>query len=76
MTEDQFLSRCHPHILGEDGKMDLAKCEDLARDMAELRGMGVILTLVGNYTVGQYRYTNLKDALAQVRQARSENTRA
>ncbi|MFN2100925.1 hypothetical protein [Altererythrobacter sp. MF3-039] len=73
MTQDQFLARCHPHSLGEDGKMDLAKCEDLARDMSELRSMGVVLTLVGNYSVGQYRYSNLKDALAQARLERSEN---
>lgn len=71
MADDQFLPRCHPHILGEDGQMDLAKCEDLARDMAELRGMGVTLTLVGSYGVGQYRYSNLKDALAQARLERS-----
>jgi hypothetical protein len=51
--------------------MDLAKCEDLANDMAELRGLGVILTLVGNYAVGPYRYTNLKDALAQARLERT-----
>ena len=76
MAQDQFLGRCHPHILGEDGKMDLTKCEDLARDMAELRGMGVILTLVGQYSVGRYRYSNLKDALAQARLERSENTPA
>jgi hypothetical protein len=51
--------------------MDLAKCEALAGDMAELRGLGVVLTLVGNYAVGPYRYTNLKDALAQARLERS-----
>ena len=74
MTEDTFLARCHPHVLGEDGKMDLARCEALARDMAELRGMGIVLTLVGNYAVGPYRYSNLKDALAQARLAQSEGT--
>lgn len=74
MTEDTFLARCHPHVLGEEGKMDLAKCEDLARDMAELRGMGIILTMVGNYTVGPYRYSNLKEALAQARLERSNST--
>lgn len=74
MTVDAFLARCHPHVLGEDGKMDLAKCDDLARDMADLRGMGIILTMVGNYAVGPHRYSNLKDALAQARLKRSERT--
>jgi hypothetical protein len=72
MTQDTFLARCHPHVLGEDGKMDLARCEALAGDMAELRERGIILTLVGNYAVGPYRYSSLKDALAQARLATSE----
>lgn len=70
MTQDTFFARCHPHVLGEEGEMDLAKCEALAQDMAELRNLGIILTLVGSYSVGPYRYTNLKDALAQARSAR------
>ena len=72
MTEDTFLARCHPHVLGIDGKMDLGNCEALASDMSELRDLGVVLTLVGNYVVGPYRYTNLKDALAQARLVRSD----
>jgi hypothetical protein len=54
-------------MLGEDGSVDLARCEALAADMEELRGMGIVLTLVGSYTVGAYHYTNLSDALAQSR---------
>lgn len=67
MKQDTFLPRCHPHMLGEDGSVDLTKCEALAADMADLREMGIILTLVGSYTVGAYHYTNLSDALAQSR---------
>jgi hypothetical protein len=54
-------------MLGEDGGVDLAKCDALAADMADLRAMGIILRLVGSYTVGAYHYTNLSDALAQAR---------
>ncbi len=67
MTPDKFLPRCHPHMLGEQGSVDVYQCEALAQDMTELREMGIILTLVGSYTVGPYRYTNLVDALSQVR---------
>lgn len=67
MTQDTFLPRCHPHMLGENGRVELAECEALAADMAELRELGVILTLVGSYSVGAYRYSNLADALAQAR---------
>ena len=67
MTRDNFLARCHPHILGADGSVDLAQCEALAADMTELREMGIILTLVGSYAVGAYRYSSLGDALAQAR---------
>ncbi|MEE4210972.1 MAG: hypothetical protein V2I43_17115 [Parvularcula sp.] len=67
MEQDTFLPRCHPHMLGEDGGVDLAKCDALAADMADLRAMGIILRLVGSYTVGAYHYTNLSDALAQAR---------
>ncbi|MBE5074034.1 hypothetical protein IM511_06920 [Erythrobacteraceae bacterium E2-1 Yellow Sea] len=67
MTQDTFLPRCHPHMIGEEGRVDLGQCEALAADMAELREMGVILTLVGSYSVGPYRYSNLADALAQAR---------
>lgn len=76
MDQDAFLARCHPHVLGEHGKMDLSKCQDLARDMTELRGLGIILTLVGSYAVGPYRYSNLKDALAQARHLRSKSVSA
>ncbi len=72
MISDNFLPRCHPHMLGEDGGVDVSQCEALAKDMAELRGMGIILTLVGSYRVGAYRYTNLGDALAQARNQRSQ----
>ncbi|NVE95391.1 hypothetical protein [Altererythrobacter lutimaris] len=71
MSQDNFLPRCHPHMLGEEGKVDLEKCEALSADMAELREMGVILTLVASYKVGTNRYTNLGDALAQARIQRS-----
>lgn len=67
MTQDTFLPRCHPHMLGENGRVELAECEALAADMAELRELGVILTLVASYSVGAYRYSNLGDALAQAR---------
>ncbi|WP_298301297.1 hypothetical protein [uncultured Erythrobacter sp.] len=67
MTPDKFLPRCHPHMLGENGSVDISQCEALAQDMTELRKMGIILTLVGSYAVGAYRYTNLSDALAQAR---------
>lgn len=67
MSQDSFLPRCHPHMLGEGGRVDLAQCEALAEDMADLRQMGIILTLVGAYEVGAYRYNNLADALAQAR---------
>ncbi|MFL0355723.1 hypothetical protein ACI5KX_04525 [Erythrobacter sp. GH1-10] len=70
MANDTFLPRCHPHMLGEEGQIDLARCEALAADMKELRELGIVLTLVGNYTVGAYRYTNLGDALAQARSHR------
>ncbi|MBV7266425.1 hypothetical protein [Erythrobacter ani] len=70
MIPDNFLPRCHPHMLGEGGGVDISQCEALAKDMAELRGMGVILTLVGSYQVGAYRYTNLGDALAHARHQR------
>lgn len=72
MTQENFLPRCHPHMLGEDGQVELAQCEALAADMADLREMGIILTLVGNYAVGPYRYSNLGDALAQARKAQSD----
>lgn len=67
MMPDKFLPRCHPHMLGEQGSVDVSQCEALTQDMAELREMGIILTLIGSYTVGAYRYTNLGDALAQAR---------
>ena len=35
--------------------------------MCELRELGIVLTLVGSYSVGAYRYSNLADAPAQVR---------
>jgi hypothetical protein len=57
-------------MLGEDGRVELGECEALAADMADLRKMGVILTLVGSYAVGTYRYSNLRDALAQARTQR------
>lgn len=71
MTTDTFLARCHPHVLGEGGQIDPGQCQALANDMAELKAMGVILTLVGSYAVGPYRYTNLKDALEQSRRTRA-----
>ncbi|WP_432200219.1 hypothetical protein ACRAQ7_11345 [Erythrobacter sp. W53] len=67
MIPDKFLPRCHPHMLCEDGGIDTSQCEALMQDMAELREMGIILTLVGSYAVGTYLYTNLSDALAQAR---------
>ncbi|WP_299193711.1 hypothetical protein [uncultured Erythrobacter sp.] len=70
MTPDKFLPRCHPHMLSEEGSVDAAQCEALAQDMAELREMGIILTLVANYKVGAYRYTSLPDALAEARRRR------
>lgn len=72
MTQDNFLPRCHPHMLGEDGNVDLAQCEALSADMTELREMGIILTLIGSYKVGAFRYTNLRDALAQARVQRGQ----
>lgn len=75
MTQDTFLPRCHSHMLGEGGRVDLAQCDALAADMADLRELGIILTLVANYTVGAYRYTNLGDALAQARNQRSGTTK-
>lgn len=72
MTPDKFLPRCHPHMLGEGGGVDVSQCEALAQDMAELRGLGIILTLVGSYQVGDYRYTNLADALAHARNQRGQ----
>ena len=42
-------------------------CKALAADMCELRELGIVLTLVGSYSVGADRYSNLADALAQVR---------
>ncbi len=71
MNPDKFLPRCHPHMLGETGGVDTSQCEALAQDMAELRGMGVILTLIGSYQVGAYRYTSLGDALAEARKQRA-----
>ena len=76
MAEENFLTRCHPHMLGEDGNIDLAKCEALSLDMADLRALDVSLTLVGVYSVGPYRYNNLKDALAQARLDKSLNAAA
>lgn len=67
MSQDTFLPRCHSHMLGEDGRVDLVRCNELAADMAQLRELGIILTLVGSYAVGAYRYSNLSDALAQAR---------
>lgn len=72
MKKDNFLPRCHSHMLGEDGRVDMDQCEALAADMKDLREMGIILTLVGCYRVGNYRYTNLSDALAQARIQREE----
>lgn len=72
MNPDTFLPRCHPHMICEDGGVDIGQCEALASDMAELREMGIVLTLVANYSVGDYRYTNLSDALAQARIARTQ----
>ena len=69
MAQDAFLTGCHPHIVGENGQIDLGQCQALADEMAELREMGVILTLVGSYSVGRYRYSNLRDAMAQARLA-------
>lgn len=71
MMKDSFLARCHPHVLGEDGHVDLGQCEALQSDMEELRELGVILTLVGSYAVGAYRYTNLGDALVQAKKHRN-----
>ena len=71
MPQDAFLPRCHPHMRGEDGYVDLARCEELAADMADLKELGIILTLVGSYAVGTNRYSNLSDALAQARANRS-----
>ncbi|MCK0099652.1 hypothetical protein MWU38_09680 [Qipengyuania sp. S6317L1] len=76
MPQDTFLPRCHPHMLGEDGHVDLARCEELAADMADLKELGIILTLVGSYAVGANRYSNLSDALAQARAKRSEGSDA
>jgi len=70
MTEPSFLIRCHSHMLGEDGRVELEQCRALANDMAELKSMGIILTLVGSYAVGPHRYTSLKDALAEVRRSK------
>ena len=67
MAKDNFLARCHPHMLGEGGQVDLKQCQALASDIVELREMGVILTLAANYAVGPYRYMSLGDALAQAR---------
>ncbi len=67
MSPDRFLPRCHPHMLGDEGSIDVSQCEALMQDMAELREMGITLTLVGSYAVGDYRYSNLSDALAQAR---------
>ncbi|MBD2843508.1 hypothetical protein [Erythrobacter rubeus] len=75
MPQDIFLPRCHPHMLGEDGHVDLARCEELAADMADLKELGVILTLVASYAVGTDRYSNLSDALAQARANRSADTK-
>ena len=75
MTQDTFLPRCHPHMLGEEGQIDLARCEALAADMADLRELGIVLTLVGRYAVGAYLYTNLADALAQSRAQRADGTK-
>jgi hypothetical protein len=58
-------------MLGEDGHVDLARCEELAADMADLREMGIIFTLVGRYAVGANQYSNLSDALAQARANRA-----
>ena len=70
MTQDTFLPRCHSHMLGEEGGVSLAQCDALALDMADLRELGIILTLVASYSVGAYRYTNLGDALAAARNQR------
>lgn len=72
MKKDKFLPRCHSHMLGEDGRVDMDQCEALAADMRDLREMGIILTLVGSYRVGSSRYTNLGDALAQARLQREK----
>jgi len=58
-------------MLGEDGHVDLARCEELAADMADLKDLGIILTLVASYAVGSHRYSNLSDALAQARANRA-----
>jgi hypothetical protein len=71
MANDTFLARCHPHMLGEGGQVDLKRCQALANDMADLSEMGVTLTLVASYAVGPYRYTSLGDALAQARRMQS-----
>lgn len=70
MPKDAFLPRCHAHMLGEEGEVSLAQCEALALDMADLRELGIVLTLVARYSVGPYRYTNLGDALAAARNHR------
>jgi hypothetical protein len=71
MDKDNFLARCHPHMFGEGGQVDIGQCEALANDMTELRALGVILTLSATYAVGPYRYTSLGDALAQARRMQS-----
>ena len=58
-------------MLGESGQVDLKRCEALANDMADLREMGVIMTLAASYAVGPFRYTSLSDALAQARRTQS-----
>ena len=74
MPQDTFLARCHPHMIGEDGHVDLARCEQLAADMADLKELGIILTLVGSYAVGANRYSNLSDALVAARANRNTGT--
>ena len=71
MVQQSFIARCDPHILAENSEMDAAKLNAIAGDMSHLRELGVVMTLVGNYTVGEFRYTNLKDALAQARLSQS-----
>lgn len=70
MTQDTYLPRCNSHMLGDGGQVSLAQCNALAMDMADLRELGITLTLVASYTVGAYRYTNLGDALAAARNQR------
>jgi len=74
MNDRSFLDRCHSHVLDGEEPIDLEQCRALANDMAELRTMGVILTLVGSYAVGSYRYTSLRDALAEVRRQKTRKT--